>query len=170
MISVIAAFALAAAPAEVPAALAVPTDAVLALRAEGRGMQIYVCASKPNLPDSYAWSFKAPQAVLLDAEGHRIGRHYAGPTWADLNGDEVAGKVTAAAPSPNPNAIDWLLLTAKSNAGGGPLSQIRYVQRVRTVGGKPPAGGCAFSTLGVEREVPYSDEYDFYSTRKFSGN
>jgi hypothetical protein len=170
MISLIAALALAAAPAEVPASLAVPPDAALTLRAEGRGMQIYVCAARPNLPDAYAWSFKAPQAVLLDAEGHRIGRHYAGPTWEDISGGQVIGKVVAAAPSPDPSAIDWLYLTAKSNAGGGPLSEIRYVQRVRTVGGKPPAGGCAFSSLGVEIDVPYSAEYDFYSTRKLAGD
>ena len=165
MISAIAAFALAAAPAEVPASLAVPPDAVLTLRAEGRGMQIYVCAARPNLPDSYAWSFKAPQAVLLDAEGRRIGRHYAGPTWEDLSGDQVIGKVVASAPSPDAGAIDWLFLAAKANARGGPLSGIRYVQRVRTVGGKAPEAGCSFSTLGVEVEIPYSAEYDFYSTR-----
>jgi hypothetical protein len=170
MISVIAALALAAAPVDVPSNLAVPPDAVLSLRAEGRGMQIYVCAARPNLPDSYAWSFKAPQAVLLDADGHRIGRHYAGPTWEDLNGDRVAGKVVASAQSPDPNAVDWLYLSAKANAGGGPLSQIRYVQRIRTVGGKPPASGCAFSSLGTEVDVPYSAEYDFYSTRTLAGD
>jgi len=165
MISVIAAAALAAAQAVVPPGLAVPSDAVLTLRAEGRGMQIYVCAAKPNLPDAYDWAFKAPEANLFDAGGHRIGRHYAGPMWEDLTGVKVIGRVIAKAPSPEPNAVDWLLLIAKSSPGGGPLAQTRYVQRVRTAGGLPPAGACSWSNLGVEIDVPYSAEYDFYSTR-----
>ncbi|MGC1300991.1 MAG: DUF3455 domain-containing protein [Caulobacteraceae bacterium] len=155
--------ALAAAAPVAPAELAVPAGSALALRAEGRGVQIYVCEQHADQPGQYGWRFVAPQATLLDADGKAIGRHYAGPTWQGADGGKVVGEMRAKMASPDASAIDWLLLSAKS-ATGGPsvIGRASYVQRLATVGGQSPASGCTGDNLGDQIRVPYSAEYDFY--------
>jgi len=41
----------------------------------GKGVQIYGCT---RTEAGYAWKLTAPEAVLTDADGHRIGHHFAG--------------------------------------------------------------------------------------------
>jgi len=123
---------------EVPANLRPPAGQVLFLEALAAGVQIYECASKPDQPSSYEWAFRAPEASLTDPAGRHIGKHFAGPTWASTDGSSVVGEVKARDPGPNPSAIPWLLLSAKSNAGAGVLSKTTSVQRVTTVGESRP--------------------------------
>ena len=163
MLAGLVVFAIAAVSGAVPPSLAVPAGATLSLQAEGRGVQIYVCEAKPDEPGAYHWSFKAPRASLYGPEGKVIGRHFAGPTWEGADGGKVVGELLAKAASPDPAAIDWLLLSAKSTNAAGVLGNTRYVQRVRTVGGRAPDGGCIAAKLGSETQVPYTAEYDFYS-------
>lgn len=165
MLALAAVVVIAAATTAVPPELAVPSDASLSLRVEGRGVQIYVCEAGPGQPDRYDWRFVAPQADLFDAQGAKIGRHYAGPTWEGADGGKVVGEVHAKAPSPDPTAIDWLLLSAKSANGAGVLGQTRYVRRIDTVGGKAPADGCSSAHRGEDVQVPYTATYEFYSAR-----
>jgi hypothetical protein len=160
-----AVFAFAAAAASVPPDLAVPADASLSLRAQGRGVQVYVCEAGPDQPGRYDWRFVAPQADLFDAQGVKIGRHYGGPTWEGADGGKVVGEVRAKAPSPDPSAIDWLLLTAKSANGAGVLGRTRYVRRIDTAGGRAPADGCSAAHAAEEAQVPYTATYEFYSPR-----
>ena len=155
----------AAASAPVSQSLAVPADASLVLHAQGRGVQIYVCAVQPDKPGRYDWRFVAPQADLFGPNDARIGRHYAGPTWEGADGGKVVGEVRAKASSPDPTAIDWLLLSAKSANGAGLLGSVSYVQRVNTIGGRAPASGCSGANAGEETRIPYSAEYDFYTSR-----
>jgi hypothetical protein len=157
--------AIAAASAPVPPLLAVPASASLVLQAQGRGVQIYVCAAQPDQPGRYDWRFVAPQANLFGPDGARIGRHYAGPTWEGADGGKVVGEVRAKAASPDPSAIDWLLLSAKAANGTGVLGQVGYVQRVDTIGGRAPAAGCSGANAGEQTQVPYSAEYKFYTSR-----
>jgi hypothetical protein len=147
----------------VPPALEVPSTATLSLRAEGRGVQIYVCEPKPDAPATNVWVFKAPQADLHGPDGRVIARHYAGPTWEGVDGGKVVGQLVSKAPSPDGAAIDWLLLSAKSANGAGVLGKTSYVQRLRTIGGLAPQGGCP--SPGAEARVPYTAEYDFYRVR-----
>jgi hypothetical protein len=163
MLNILSAIAIATAP--VPPSLAIPANADLVLRAQGRGVQIYVCAVQPDRPGHYDWRFVAPQADLFGPDGARIGRHYAGPTWEGVDGGKVVGELRAKAPSPDPSAIDWLLLSAKSTNRVGVLGTVAFVQRVNTVGGGAPTGGCAGANAGEEKRVPYSAEYDFYTSR-----
>ena len=58
-----------------------------------------------------------------------------------------------------------LLLRAKSTSGHGLLSRTQSIQRVNTVGGKAPAGGCASALLGSEARVHYTADYLFYGAR-----
>jgi hypothetical protein len=153
--------ALASAQPTPPGEIAVPDGMTLAQRAEGRGVQTYVCEGVADTPGRYAWRLLAPDATLTDADGKRIGRHFAGPTWQGVDGGQVVGQAKAKSPSPD-GAIDWLLVEAKSNSGPGLFGRVRYVQRLATKGGLAPTRPCTGDNLGDQVRTPYSAEYDFY--------
>jgi hypothetical protein len=146
---------------DIPAALQVPTNAVVALRAHGAGVQIYRCRAGKDDAARVEWQLKEPEADLFD-HGNKIGRHYAGPTWEATDGSKVTGEVVARADSPDPNAVAWLLLSAKSTSGNGLFGHVRFVQRLRTVGGNAPSVGCNQASVDSELRVSYSAEYWFY--------
>ena len=58
--------------------------------------------------------------------------------------------------------IPWLLLGTKSVGNDGAFSKVTSIQRVATVGGVAPAGGCA---QGAQARVDYSADYYFFSAR-----
>ena len=149
--------------AEVPEPLRVPADPSPALRTHGVGVQIYRCLADKEDAARFEWQLKAPEADLFDHAGRKVGRHYAGPTWEAKDGSEVMGEVVARTDSLDPSSIAWLLLRAKSTAGRGIFSNVRFIQRLRTVGGNAPAVGCNPGTAGSEVRVPYSAEYWFYA-------
>ncbi len=145
--------------------LRAPADQVPALEVSATGVQIYVCSAAKAEANRLEWAFKAPEAELFDASGTKVGKHYAGPTWEGNDGSKVVGEVKARDDGPDANAIPWLLLKAKSNAGNGVFAKTLSIQRVRTVGGKAPAGVCA--QLGSEARVPYTAAYYFYDARPY---
>ena len=147
---------------EVPDPLEPPAGAVLSLSVHAVGVQIYRCSAAPDNPSGFGWTFVAPEADLFDSSGRRMGRHYAGPTWEATDGSKVVGALKAAVESPEPTAIPWLLLRAKSTEGHGVLSRTTSIQRLRTVGGKAPSQGCSQARAGQETKAPYRAEYDFY--------
>lgn len=146
----------------VPQNLNVPDGQPLLLRAAARGVQIYTCKPKATDAAAFEWALKAPEADLFDQSGAKIGRHYAGPTWEAADGSRVVGEVMQR--SPAEGSIPWLLLKAKSTEGTGALANVKYVQRVDTVGGVAPAGGCDAGHAGVETRVDYTANYLFYGT------
>ena len=150
---------------EVPEALMVPATQVLSLETQGVGVQIYECKASKDDPTRFEWVFKAPEAELFDSAGKKIGKHYAGPTWESNDGSKVVGEVRAKDNGPDPNAIPWLLLSAKSNSGIGVFSQTQSIQRLYTTGGKAPGEGCDQSQLGKELRVPYKAKYYFYNIK-----
>jgi hypothetical protein len=150
---------------EVPEALKVPSAQVLSLETQATGVQIYECNASKDDPTRFAWVFKAPEAELFDNAGKKIGRHYAGPTWESNDGSKVVGEVKARDNGPDPDAIPWLLLSAKSTSGSGVFGQTQSIQRVQTAGGKAPAGGCNQAQVGEEARVPYTATYHFFVAR-----
>lgn len=152
---------------EVAAPLRVPPTQVLTLETSAVGVQIYECGSDKNDNSRFTWNFKAPEADLFDAHtsqaGKQIGKHYAGPTWEGSDGSKVIGQVMASENSPDPTAIAWLLLSAKSNSGSGIFSKTSSVQRLNTSGGKAPTDGCDQTHLGTLARVPYTAQYYFYN-------
>jgi hypothetical protein len=58
-----------------------------------------------------------------------------------------------------------LLLQAKTHEGNGIFSRVNIIQRLETVGGKPPAEGCDQSSSGKEVRVPYTAVYYFYASK-----
>jgi hypothetical protein len=146
---------------DIPAPLRVPANAVLTLQAHAAGVQIYRCRADKDDAAHVEWILKEPEADLFD-HGNRIGKHYAGPTWEAMDGSKVTGEVVARANSPDPNAVAWLLLSAKSTSGNGMFEHVRFIQRLRTVGGNAPSVGCNQASLGSEVRVSYTAEYWFY--------
>lgn len=141
---------------EVPAKLMPPAGTMPLGTYAAKGVQIYVCAAKGTVNE---WTFKAPEAQLVDAKGSIFAKHYAGPTWEAVDGSKIVGKVMASVPAPTGGAIPWLLLSAESS-DNGVLAGARFVQRIRTVGGVAPIGAC--TNRGAEQRVPYEAEYVIY--------
>ncbi len=146
----------------IPAALSVPRTQTLAQTLHATGVQVYQCQAVAGDPDRFTWSFKRPEANLFSKKGKKIGTHYAGPTWEALDGSKVTGEVIARSTGPAPNAIPWLLLTAKTTSGQGIFTAVQSIQRLNTVGGDAPSS-CSQSELGQELRVSYSADYLFYA-------
>ncbi len=145
-----------------PDNLLVPAGHVVLLKARATGVQIYQCLALADNPSQFEWTLKAPQAELLNYQGKKIGKHYAGPTWEAVDGSKVVKEVKARAKSPNTSAIPWLLLQAKSNDGNGIFSKVKYIQRVDTVAGIAPIQGCNQARAGTEVRVNYRANYFYY--------
>jgi len=139
-----------------PAQAASPAVIVLL----GKGAQIYECAQAGT---GFAWRLKAPDAILTDAAGRRIGHHFAGPSWQAEDGSTVTGEVLVASQAEQADAIPWLVLKAKTQSGEGLFSAATYIVRSATVAGAAPAGGCDSTHSGAETRVDYSATYTFFS-------
>jgi Protein of unknown function (DUF3455) len=157
--------AAAAGGTEIPESIKAPTGEAVVLRAHATGYQIYVCG--PGEAGQMRWTLKAPEAVLRDDRGARIGKHFAGPTWQLKDGSTVAGKAAAHADSPDKESIPWLLVSATGHTGDGVLARVSSIQRINTRGGKAPADSkCAAAKPGTETRRRYSADYLFYAPAK----
>jgi hypothetical protein len=148
-----------ASEASVPEVLRPPADEVLKLKLQGKGVQIYQCLNA-------SWKFQGPEAQLLDAAGHVVGKHYAGPTWESSDGSKVVAEVTAHDDGPDASAIPWLLLHAKANSGQGVFANVQSVQRLQTSGGKAPGQPCGSSNANQIERVPYAANYYFFAAKQ----
>ena len=127
------------------------------------GVQIYTCKTKPDDSYSYAWSFVAPSAALMEGD-KTVGKHGAGPVWESTSdGSSVKGAVKQRQDGGAGN-IPWLLLGGAS-AGSGRFAGVTSVLRVATIGGTEPAAGCDASAVGKEVRVPYTADYYFYKKK-----
>ncbi len=133
------------------------------LEVVAEGVQIYTCDPKDG---GFEWSFKAPDANLFDKQGRQVGAHFAGPTWKIDDGSEVVGEVVAKADAPEPGAIQWLMLRAKSHKGPGALSKVAYIRRTETKGGLAPSTGCDAGHRAQQARMRYSAVYQFFSAVK----
>jgi hypothetical protein len=155
-------------PPTVPAGIAVPAGATVAMHAAASGTQNYQCtATTSGTTTTYAWAFIGPDATLSSCTGATIGHHLAspgGPTapeWDDTDGSTVIASRTAGA-TVDATAVPWLLLTATSTSGTGVLTPVQYIQRVNTVGGIAPTTTCDATNAGTTVGVNYTADYFFY--------
>jgi len=139
--------------------LEVPPGNKVAFHVYAEGVQIYTATASPTDATHLVWTFKAPEAVLYDADGNVVGIHYAGPTWETESGSLVVGSRLMGV-APDPTAIPWLLLRAVTAEGPGVLARTTYIQRVATEGGLAPS--TPPTQLGEEARVAYTAEYFFY--------
>jgi hypothetical protein len=157
--------AMAEAPADVPMQLRAGDGESLVTTVHAKGVQVYECRMAKDKPGAYEWAFVAPEAELFDAQGRKVGKHYAGPHWEATDGSRVAGSVKARADAPAAGAIPWLLLTTKSDGPDGSWSKVSSVQRINTVGGAAPTSGCSYDTTGTPARVEYTADYAFFAPR-----
>jgi hypothetical protein len=150
---------------EVPTNIAVADGFNLIHQFHAEGFQVYQCTADATGATSF--SFFAPRADLVDADGNLVVKHFggveanlpAGVYWQSVNDGSFvhAGHAVTA---PNDGAIPLVRLTTLDTAGTGILSRVAFVQRLNTVGGVQPAGPCA--PVGALTPVPYSADYFFY--------
>lgn len=146
----------------VPGALKPPPTEHVVLQTHAMGVQIYRCSKGAD--GNFAWSLKAPDAELRDANGRTVILHSAGPTWQHKDGSKITGKVAAKADAPQSDSIPWLLLDADhSSSGEGALQHVMHVQRINTSGGQPPTEACTSEKDGVEFHSHYSADYVFFA-------
>ena len=138
--------------------IAVEEGHKLALHVYARGVQVY----KWNAT-TQAWDFDAPRASLFAEENYfgEVGTHFRGPKWESKSGSRVTAKrVLNTGCTPDPTAIEWLLLVSTEATGPGIFHDISFIQRVNTTGGlRPTTPG---SVDGEVKEVEYTAEYYFY--------
>ena len=148
--------------ARVPDKLVPSANESLLTIVPARGVQIYECRAKQDQAGAYEWAFVAPEADLFDARANRIGRHYGGPHWEANDGSKIIGTLKERADAPAADAIPWLLLAAKSVGANGAFNQVTSIQRVNTVGGTAPQGGCTQAAAGTQARIPYTADYYFF--------
>lgn len=140
--------------------VSVPDGHEQVTRLHAEGVQIYNWTGTN-------WVLRGPEATLFKDAKTVAGKHYKqadGPVWENSDGSKVVGKVITNAPAYASNAIPHLLLKAVSTAGHGVFTQVSYIQRVDTVGGKTPAA--PGNTAGQEAREKYAAEYIFYRKAK----
>jgi Protein of unknown function (DUF3455) len=147
---------------QIPDAIQVPAGQTMLLSVAATGDQIYTCQAKADAPAQFAWTLKAPEARLMNAQGEQVGKHYGGPSWEMNDSSKVMGELSKKIDAPQADAIPWLLVQVKSHEGEGVLSQANWIQRVNTSGGKAPAVGCDRVHQNDEVRVGYSADYYFY--------
>ena len=145
---------------EVPLPLRVPAGAKLLTKLHAEGAQVYGCGVTEG---KFGWTLKRPDATLIDATGAAAGKHGAGPSWTAKDGSVVSGAKVAAADAPAADAVPWLLLRATSSSGKGRFTDVSFIQRLATKGGKAPATGCDAAHDGAELRVGYSADYYFFA-------
>lgn len=143
------------AAAEVPEAIAVPSEIPVAT-VHAVGAQVYECQF--NSTGKLVWQFREPIATLFIA-GKTVGRHYAGPTWEMNDGSAVSAKAVARAPGASADDIPLLKLEATAWHGTGKLSNVTTIQRLNTKGGSIDT---ACDSSGAFLSVPYTADYVFY--------
>jgi hypothetical protein len=148
---------------DVPDAIQAPAGLEVAVYTHASGSQIYTCQAADG---KFSWTLKAPDAELRDRNDKVIGQHSAGPSWKLKDGSEVTGKAVAHVDSLDPDSIPWLLVNVVSHAGNGLFSNVTTIQRVRTHGGKAPAGGCDAAHVNTETKSSYTADYYFYAPAK----
>ncbi|WP_433968242.1 DUF3455 domain-containing protein [Tunturiibacter gelidiferens] len=156
-----AAFSSAQSPTDPSLTVPPPTQHAI-LTVTGKGAQVYACQQTDSGPQ---WIFKAPDATLTDESGTPVGTHGAGPSWTSQDGSTVKGDLLQKSPSPEPQAIPWLLLKAASTSGSGIMARVEFIRRSDTHGGIAPTTGCDAQHLTTTTRVPYTATYTFYSAK-----
>jgi len=134
-----------------------PEASVEVLRLRGQGSQIFRCESQAA---AMRWVYRLPEAELRDGQGKLAVRHGANLSFEHVDGSRVFGEIVDHVPSPNDDALPWLLLKTRAY-GIGALSDITYVERINTAGGMPPAS-CDAAQLNQVLRVPFSADFVFF--------
>lgn len=147
-----------------PQAVRVPAGQKQAMWTKTTGGQItYECRERPDMAGQSAWAFVGPVATLTDGSGKAVGKYFGPPTtWQSNDGSSIGGKQVAVAPNASGN-IPLQLVKTEGAAGSGAMSNVTYIQRLKTQGGVAPAAPCTMTNKGEKKIVDYSADYVFYT-------
>ena len=150
--------------AEVPKGLEVPRGHELRARVQAKGVQVYKAVEGKS--GGLEWVLEGPLADLSDAEGGKVGVHYAGPSWEAADGSRVVRDPAEAVkelPAPDPKAdIPWLLVKVKATDDRpGAFTGVVYIQRLSTAGGRAPVDPP--KRAGTKVGVAYTAVYQLWA-------
>jgi hypothetical protein len=151
-----------AAPA-LPTAVRVPDGQRHAMTLKSVGTLNYECRARAGMSGAYAWALDAPDAALLHWSGLRVGRYYAGPTFAYRDGSSLTMKLIGASPD-EPGKLPIQLYQATSRGGTGELQDVAYVLRLNAVS-REPESACAAGDVGKAAKADFSADFLFYKPR-----
>lgn len=140
-----------------------PSDHDPALKLAARGAQVFRCEKRDG---QGVWTFRQPDAELLDETGKVVGRHGANFSFEHTDGSRLLSTIAAYDDAPKPTDLRWLLLTTKS-FGKGAFEGVTHVQRVNTSGGMPPST-CDLAHAGRVLRVDFTSDFVFYRARAAS--
>src|SRR6266516_418092 len=138
---------------DVPEEIAVEAGNKVSFHGFGVGVQIYTWNGSSS-------GTAVPEATLFDADGNIVSIHFAGPTWQSNSGSKVVGALPPKHVTVDPDAVPWLLLSAKNPEGPGLFANTTFIHRVNTVGGNAPSEDG--TVVGQVARVPYTADYFFY--------
>jgi hypothetical protein len=140
-----------------------PSDTDPALKLAARGAQVFRCEKRDG---QGVWTFRQPDAELLDEAGKVVGRHGANFSFEHVDGSRLLSTIAAYDDAPKPTDLRWLLMTTKS-FGKGAFEGVTHVQRVNTSGGMPPAR-CDLAHAGRVLRIDFTSDFVFYRARAAS--
>ena len=150
-------------PAEIELPINAPLGNARVATYYATGVQKYKAQQKAGSETGvFEWVFVAPQADLFDFTNKKIGTHGAGPYWALSVTDSIFAQQFTPAKTVivDVNSIPWLLLMPKvGTTPTGTFSNVAYIQRIATTGGKAPATAPTSASQTVD--VPYTAIYRF---------
>lgn len=146
----------------VPPAVAAPSGHKPAMMLKGVGTLAYECRAKAGAAGAHEWVFLAPDAVLQDRGGKRVGKYYGGPTWEHNDGSKITGKQLAVSPAAQGSIPFQLVQTEMPTGSGAAFRDVTYIQRVNTLGGVAPSDPCDAASMNRRQSVNYSADYVFY--------
>lgn len=151
-------------PANVAPALRAPVNETAAFKLNGNGAYIYQCRATLLDPNAYEWAFVVPDATLY--EGSRTtARHATVGLYESLSDRSSISGMVRSSQAAGVQNLPWVLMRAQPLAESGMFAGVTSIQRVNTVGGAAPTGGCGPANVGQEARVAFQADYYFYRSR-----
>ncbi len=84
-----------------------PSDREPVLQLSAQGVQVFRCEKRDG---AFVWTFRQPDAQLLDAYGKVVGRHGANFSFEHVDGSRLVATIAAYDDAPKSADLRWLLL------------------------------------------------------------
>ncbi len=144
-----------------PADIRVPAGHQAVLEARGVGELQYECQATSLSPWQYAWLPRDRSIELRDSANNTITLARSARSWVHRDGSELVVREFVEVDNGAPN-LPLQRARVEASKLPGTLSNISYIQRIRTVGGLPSVRNCSSAELGMRVRVPYEADYVFW--------
>ncbi|HWA39430.1 MAG TPA: DUF3455 domain-containing protein [Burkholderiales bacterium] len=142
--------------------MAVPPGHERVMTLTASGTINYECRARTGMAGAYVWTVSAPDASLRHWSGWRVGRLYAGPTWAYRDGSRLRGTLLGAI-SAGADRLPDQLWKAQPLDRAGEFALVTHIRRTNATSGPPPATACDASRVGREAKAQYAADYSFFA-------